>query len=241
MTHAMKRMVVGVLGVFVLAQGAVAAPIFWSNPSGSTSKITYSGGQSDKGLYGDPTLVGGTFQFLAPSNFNAESSNGVADTTSDRLSFKVTTTTGDLDKINVQEYGDWSILNTGIVKATGGLFITRLDSGHFGVLYQQTPVVKYTNMETGQVLTSPSRPSGDGSGLWRADYSIDLPDGTRTVQVVLNNILQASSGSNSTSFIEKKAISITAVTATGPTVPEPASLGLIALGGTVLLRRRRTA
>ena len=220
------------------AQAAVwAGPIPWSKPSGTTSRFSYSDGQEDKGLYGDPTVDGNTFEFLTPHDFEAEAENGSAQTTSDRASVKVNAlTNSSLTGINIVERGDYSILGgVAQVKDSGLLLTTRLDSGHFGVQYSLTPTVTYTDADTH--VTTTSNPKGDGDGTWKAVYFLTLPSGTDSIQLVLNNILQATSTSGTTSFIQKKSVEITVTTPT----PEPATLGLAAIAGVGLLRRRRVA
>ncbi len=225
---------------------AYAAPVAWSNTNGSNSSISWSNGQSDKGLFGNPTVDGNSFLFF-PSNFEATASNGTAQTTSDRLSFKLTAAEGkEIQQINIREYGDWSIIGNGGVKAVGALYITRLNSPGFGTVWSETLNVVYDDLENATIIQSPSRPKVEGSGTWDGNFSIDLPDGVTSVQVVLNNILQATSGTGGSAFIQKKGVGdpadgdaqflIEAV------VPEPASISLLVLGGgALLLRRRRNA
>ncbi|MDW8263643.1 MAG: hypothetical protein RMJ35_14030, partial [Phycisphaerales bacterium] len=75
--------------VLGLAVAANALPVPWSNPSGTVPGLfSWSNGQSDNGLFGSPIVSGTSFTFF-PTNFRAVSSNGVAQTTSDRLSFQI--------------------------------------------------------------------------------------------------------------------------------------------------------
>jgi hypothetical protein len=234
----------GGIGALALASSCVfAAPVSWTNASGSNSVISWSNGQSDKGLFGDPTVNGSTFLFF-PSNFEAEASNGSAKTTSDRLSFKLTAAEGkEIQKVTIKELGDWSILGGGAVKAFGTLYITRLNSPGFGTVWTDTLDVIYNDIENSTVINSPARPNGEGSGTWDGTFTIDLPAGVTSVQVVLNNVLQASSTAGGSAFIQKKFLGdpgngdpqfqIDVV------IPEPTTLGLLFVGAAGLLRRRR--
>lgn len=235
----LKRIAGLVVGAMVLGASSVfAAPIPLTPPSASNSQISYTNGETDLGLYGPASLVGTTILFPSPSSFLATASNNSATTTSDRLSMTISSTNGqDLQKITIHEVGDWAILNIGSVKMSGGLFLTSLSPGTFGNVYTASPVTVYTDVENALTINSPSRPTADGSGLFTTDYVINLPAGIKSVQLALNNTLQAAAGSNSTSVLWKKGLSLNATLA----VPEPACLALIALGGTVVLRRRRMA
>lgn len=234
----------GGIGALALASScAYAAPVSWTNPNGSNSVVSWSNGQSDKGLFGDPTVNGSTFLFF-PSNFEAEASNGSAKTTSDRLSFKLTAAEGkEIQKVTIKELGDWSILGGGTVKSFGTLYITRLNSPGFGSVWTDTLDVIYEDVENSNTINSPSKPNSEGSGTWDGTFTIDLPAGVTSVQVVLNNILQASSTAGGTAFIQKKELG-------GPgngdpqfeidvVVPEPTTLGLLFVGAAALLRRQR--
>lgn len=235
----------------VVALSALVAPsttfaaVPWTTPSGSTPLMSYSGGQSDGGLFGDPVVSGSTFLFF-PSNFKATSSNGVAQTTSDRMSVVVNAPAGKtIQKVTITELGDWAITGGGSVKASGALYITKLNSPGFGTVSKDQLHTNYYDSSNVLVLPNPST-LGTSSGDWDGKFEITLPAGTTSVQVVLNNILQATSTANGTSFIEKKVLG-------GPdngdpqfkidvVVPEPTSAGMMVLGGAaVLLRRRRKA
>ena len=84
---------------------------------------------------------------------------------------------------------------------------------------------------------SPTRPVADGSGTWKATYILNLPGQVTSAQIVLNNILQSSATTASTSYIEKKGISVTAVDPA--LVPEPASMAILVICGGFAIRRRR--
>jgi hypothetical protein len=227
-----------VLGTVVstgVVSSLVQAAVPWTVPNGSSpgNLFDYSGGGSDEGLFGNPVVTDAGFLFF-PTNFFAESSNGAADTTRDRLFVTIDLPVNSpantvIDKIIIEELGDYSILGTGSVKATGLLTATVLDN-----LAITPPVgsVYHNSLITDPVFPVSTTTSIDGD--WTGTMTVDLPPGVTSVQIVLNNVLQATSGAGSTSFIEKKnaGVEITLV------IPEPATLSLIGFG-TLLLGRRR--
>jgi hypothetical protein len=234
----------GAIGALALASSsASAAPIAWSTPSGTTGNIAYSNGQSDNGLFGDPVLSGDNFLFF-PNNFKAQASNGSAQTTSDRLSFKVSTLHGeDIQKITIKEVGDWSILGGGSVKAFGTLYVTKLNTPGFGSVYSDTLDTTYNYSSAPIVLQSPAKPVGESDGQWDGTFEITLPAGVTSAQIVLNNILQATSTTGGTSIIQKKELGSPGEGSPqfliSASVPEPTSMSILALGGLALLRRHR--
>ena len=237
-----KRIAIGLAALCALAFNSSANASMALNPaSGSNGQITYSSGQTDNGLFGTPVLSGGKILFSNPSNFRASASNGSAQTTTDRVSFLLSKTNGsDVDTVRVSETGDWSILGAGLAKISGGLFFYSHDTATFGQVFSATPTVTYKNTDNGVTTVSPVIPSGTSTGLWTAELFIDLPVGIKTGELVLNNNLQVTSGSASTSLIQKKGITI-AIDAPAPGVPEPTSMALIFGGGSLLLFRRRRA
>lgn len=239
--------VIGSIGAFALASNfSDAAPIPWSNPNGSNADISWANGESDNGLFGSPTVVGTSFLFF-PSNFKAQASDGNSQTTADRLSFKLTAAPGkQIEKITFSELGDWTILGMGAVKASGALFVTKLNSPGFGSTYVDAMDVVYQDVANSNTINGPAGfPNATGNGTWGGVYTVNLPAGVSSVQIVMNNIMQATtSGQGSTAYIEKKVI--------GPGnqdptftldvfVPEPASLGVLFMGAAALLRRSRRA
>jgi hypothetical protein len=191
-----------------------AATVPWSSPSGSTAFFDYSNGQSDKGLFGSPTVVGNTFIFF-PSNFQAQAANGQASITSDRLSFTLMAKPGvQIQGITISEAGDYSILGSGTVSATGALFATNLNQ--FGI-------------QSDTLHTTPTFPQGTDSfltGLWSGYSSVTLPNGWTKVQVVANNIPE----------IDKKVVGADVVI--GVIIPEPTTISLFGIGGAMWLLRR---
>jgi hypothetical protein len=239
----------GAFGALALASSSVfAAPVAWTQSSGTTGDITFSNGQSDKGLFGDPVFNGNSFLFF-PNNFTATSSNGVAQTTSDRLSFTISVAPSkSIQQVHIKELGDWSILGGGSVKATGTLFVTKLNTPGFGSVWSDNLDTTYNDEDNSVSYSSPLRPVSDGGGDWSGDFYITLPAGVTSAQIVLNNILQATSAPTGTSFIQKKEVgesgepgNTTPQFLISVAVPEPASLGVIALAGVALLRRQRKA
>jgi hypothetical protein len=220
-----KRWATGVAaaigGLLLVAGQAIAAPIPWSNSSGMTDSFMWSNGQSDNGLFGDPTPVGDELVFF-PNNFKAVSTNGTAANTSDRLSFDIMMKPDFIaNGFEVDELGDYSILGTGTVQASGGLFVTNLNP----------PV----STENDTLHTTPLMPIVAGSGNWSGFEKVTL-DGWTKFHVVLDNVLQATSGPNSASQIEKKVTQGIVIKAI---IPEPATLSLLLVGGGLMALRRR--
>lgn len=212
-----------IAAVFSIASTQSASAVLWTNSAGSTPLFSWSNGGSDNGLFGDPVVVGTQFIF-SPVNFRAISSNGVAQTTADRLFVTIDIAPGNsLVAVNFSELGDYSILGTGTVQAAGFLFVTDLTSG---------------NVSSDVMTTNPVFPlstTTSAFGLWSGVMSVPLPNGATRVTIIINNILQAISGANSTAYIEKKNAGLVL----DIIVPEPASLSMLAFGGLLLGRRRR--
>jgi len=228
--HLVKYLAAGVLavaGAVGFAGSAHAAPVPWSTPNGSTTDFDWVNGFSDNGLFGDPTVIGSTFVFT-PNSFKATSLNGVAASVSDRLQFDLIIKNSKvLTNFTVNEIGDFQITGTGQVQAGGLLLLTNLNTG--------VPLASSLTTTPGSPMVGPTA----GALQWSGFASVTpLPaNGWTKVRVVLNNILDAASGPNSTATIEKKfasgAIEITFI------IPEPASLSLVGLAGMLLIRRRK--
>jgi len=222
---------------------ASAAPIPWSNSNGTAVDsmgnpvLMWSGGANDNDLFGSPqVIVTGTganarvdFLFF-PSNFRASSNNGVAASVSDRLQVQLMTASGlAFSGFGVTENGDYSILGTGSVSATGAMFITNL-----------APPPPVGTTYSSSLVTTPAFPVTSGAGLWSGTsgaFTPALPSGLNKVQLVLNNVLQATSGPTSSAFIEKKTQGVIITLF----LPEPATASVVMLGSAVLLGRRRMA
>ena len=82
--------------------------------------------------------------------------------------------------------------------------------------------------------TMPITTAGTTDGEWTGTAQVNLPAAARSVQVVLNNVLQAYSSPNGTALIEKKDVGITII------IPEPTSMLAVA-GLSMLAVRRRMA
>jgi len=248
---------------------AIAAPtIPWTTPNGSTSTFSWSGGGSDNGLFGSPSLIDVNGISLAPAGFKATAANGSASQVSDRLEVDLAIVQPefgprkDFDKIHIREFGDLALFsapNSFAAASVGGaLFVTVLES-------LAGPVVG----DPGYVQVLPGTVFGDGGGfatygngapyqafpaiasgpgivsinrLWDGTFSIDLPAGVTKVKIVLNNILQATAGIGSVATIEKKAVGIPVnIEIFQGDIPEPTTMLVLGSAGVLLLRRRNRA
>lgn len=236
----MRKHTLGVLALAAL--GAVSATSFaavpWTVPAGTSPNNTfaYSNGGSDFGIFADPVVTDTGF-LLFPENFSAQSSNGVAQTKYDRLfvtlDLPTGTTTDYLEGIRVTEFGTYSILGTGSVMASGLLTIAVLENdGTLGA----PPVGTILYEALGTTPAFPVSTTTSATGPWTGDEYIDVPTGVKSLQFVLKNTLQATSGPNGTSFIQKENVAIEIEL---DIVPEPGTAAAIFGGAGFLLMRRR--
>jgi hypothetical protein len=70
-----------------------ATPVSWSNASGTTTNFSWSNGQNDNGLAGDPTQSNNLFSFF-PSGLKATASNGSSDMVDETIHVTLTPIAG---------------------------------------------------------------------------------------------------------------------------------------------------
>src|SRR4051812_46546218 len=58
---------VAAVGAALVCASQAHAFVLWANSSGSAPLFTYTGGGSNLGLFGNPNIVGNTFQFNPPA------------------------------------------------------------------------------------------------------------------------------------------------------------------------------
>lgn len=234
----MRKHTLGVLALAALgaASSTSFAAVPWTVPSGTAPGgfFEYSNGGSDFGIFGDPVVISNGF-LLFPENFAAQSSNGVADTMYDRLFVTIDlpeSSTDYLEGIRVSELGTYSILGTGSVMASGLLTIAVLENdGSVGA--PPVGTILFEPLTTDPVF--PVSTTTSATGPWEGEEIIDVPSGVKSLQFVLKNTLQATSGPNGTAFIQKENVAIEIELV----VPEPATASVIFGGAGFLLMRRR--
>jgi len=214
-----------ILVQLVLITCPAKALINWTNKDGSAGFFDWYNGGSDKGLFGNPTLVGGNTFLFIPSNFRAQSANGVPAIKTDRLEFGLLAHQGyTITGIQITEYGDYGILTSGKVSVSGTMYVTNLDA---------------FMVRSNSFVSTPASPISSGQGSWTASLGVNDIDWTN-LKIVLNNNLMAISSIGSTSFIEKKivggAVAIE-LFGQGSEIPEPATICLLGLGALSLIRR----
>jgi len=205
------------------ALSVVQAIVLWSISKGSASFFDWANGQSDNGLYGDPTLVGGDTLVFFPTGFRAESFNGVTSKVSDRLQFELVAHAGfSFDNILISEFGDYGVFGEGTVRNTGQLFVQNLDSST-------------TLSDT--LSTDPASPITSGQGTFTAEAQvyIDQADWAH-IRITLENNLLAMTSPGSAAFIEKKTIGDAIAI---QIIPEPATISLISFGSMLFLVKKR--
>lgn len=222
-----------------LAAGAIALAVAftssssfaaaWLQPNGSTANYVYSNGGDDNGLFGQPIVLPEGLAF-SPAGFVAQSTGGSTGPQSqknDRMYVTLSSPQGQgktITGVKLGELGDYSIFNGGGVKAWAYLVVRVLDANWVG-----------NRVFTATLNTNPAMPvttAGSAAGEWDGLATVNLPAAAQSVQVVLNNVLQAYSNPNGTALIEKKDVGITITL-----FPEPTSM--LGLAGLSMLGVRR--
>jgi hypothetical protein len=213
------------IGVILLTFSAAQANTYWSNSSGSADYFDWQNGQSLYGLFEDPMLSGSDTLVFFPSNFRADSLDGLDGSVYDRLEFELIAHQGfSFKNFDFSEFGDYGILDDGSVNVLSSVSIENLD--------------------TAQVLNSdfalnPSMPISSGQDIWTAEaqFAINSADWTH-IKITLENELFAFSQPSSVSFIEKKIFSSGI---TMQPMPEPATVTILCLGAAFMLRDFRNS
>lgn len=180
-------------------------------------------------LFGSPIRVGNQLLFF-PTQYASSASGGASDTSTGILSMIIQAKPGNvLDKITIQEFGDWTLSGVGSaatsVSASGTLTATNLlGPGVYSDVMGVNP---------GSPISLP----GPSSGTWDGLVYLDLTGlGLTRIELVFENVLEATSEPGTTSFIRKNVIS-------GPSVaviiPSPSAFGLLGMAGMALAGRRR--
>jgi len=228
---------VGIAAVVGIA-GSASAQIPWGNgmASGSGSFFSWSGGQNSTGLFGTPILVGDTFYFT-PLAFVANAVDGATVAVTDTFQVDLLVAPGfKFDAIQIAEYGDYAITNTGTPIGTSSV-----DAD--GLL--QVNEIGGLGRSDSQALAFPALPVASAaatSGLWQGDGASNLTlleGGTPFTSIrlrVTNDLIAISGGQGQVAEIRKTVFGgMMAVTI----VPAPGTLGLLAAAGLVAARRRR--
>lgn len=217
-----------------LASGASAAPILYGDYIGlNPGDVDFLQVREDS-VTDPPPLFEAPFflpnkLIFTPISFVSYAANGSADTTSGTLQMRIRADAGTfLTTITITEAGGYTLVPAGLgspatsTTINGLLTLTDINPGTYGVF-------------TDPLDITPNAPyflPGDSDGEFVAITSIDLTGlGIREVILNFNNNLQTSSEQGTTALIQKTNITIY--------TPEPASLALLAVGGLLLIRRRR--
>lgn len=238
--------IVGVTAALLCATASTRAGILYGDFAGNT--VDYLNVQEDdQGLYGEPVISGDTLAFT-PVDFEVLSSGEVPPALVDgSVSFVLSAKPGFiLEEVRIAEAGSFNLLGVGTdftrVAVSLVLSIDVLEVANTPVAV--TPFAVNRSMAAFDLLT-------DGVNFaapWDNEVVFDIAalaaefrnvDGPITkVSLNLNNVLLAQSESGTTSYIDKKAIDALTIT-----TPEPGTLALAALGGTMILygRFRRRA
>ena len=223
-----------VVAAMMLGASSALAGTVWGG--GSADEFTYSNGHDDNGHFGVPIVDGNSFYFMTDFLVNSQDGEavpGYEEAQSDTVYFNVQANPDrQFSFLRVYAFGDYSVTgdDTNSVEASASLSIT--ETGGLGRNW------------AGPLATSPTfpvdgddpTPDGPWTGGVTVDFSFTLPIPHDNINVALSTdvITITTEGGSATINAQFDELEIKFLT-----IPEPASLSLLAVGGVALLRRRR--
>jgi hypothetical protein len=206
------------------------------------SNISEYTGTDTLPLYGSPTVVGNSLIFNH-MNFTSLATNGASDITDGQLNVDIVSDGGFgqyIDRIKIQEFGDTTLTGTG-TSATRSSATIALTLTILAVDY--LPFEDFFNQfyQTNKVFGTWTLPPPITGQPWNGSLTIDLTaylqsignSGRATwVSISSDNVLTTESQIGTSAFIAKKAAGFSV---TAETIPEPGTLSLLVLSGTLLL------
>ncbi len=251
--HGFTTTAISAVALFACSTPASAVQINYGDFVGATVdflQVTEDSGTDPTPLYGSPTVSADSLDFN-PVSFNAFATGaGGVDTTDGTLTLMMMSQSGNfIDKIKFDEAGDFSLSGfsgNAFAAVTANFFLDIQEVDGVGI----TPI----NITTAMTFT-PSNGDfdliNDGpgplvDGTWAGllmvditqaliDNNVPFVNGATKVSVTFDNTLTALSQDGTSAFIAKKDVGGVGITV----IPEPASLGLLALGSLVMMGRRR--
>lgn len=207
----------------------------WTSPSGNTDFLgnpldfTYSNGTDINGFFGDPLISGNDFFFS--TGFSVNAANGATSTASDAVSFDVLANPGlAFSSIMVTAFGSYAITTEGSVDVNADLSMT--ENPGAGSLERS-----FTGALTTDVAFPVNTP---GNGTWNGTAAVNVefafPTPHNDIHISLQNDVIAIAGPQGSAAIN---IQFQDLMIGFVTIPEPASMVLLTLGGGMLLLRRR--
>lgn len=253
----MEKKLILLACLLVLSSYASATYTYGTNLNGTS--VVYESITADDPVGTNPLPLWGTMQISGdsllffPTDFEVGISGaGGNNWVDETLQFTLAAKPGQaenrwIDSILFAEAGHYTLsgIGTDVTNAnvTCGVIITIMEIDGTPVVYDPLDPFKWI-IDTNLTFTSDGTyelPGEQGtlvnwSGSLNHVFGIDY---ITKVNVSINNYLEVNSQDGTTSFIEKKvAIDQPSVTIT-PTIPEPATLALLGLGGLLLRKRRK--